>query len=371
MKNEDKTKVELIKELKILQEERGKGVFKNVTKRKQTEQVIQESESRFRELFNHMSSGVAVYEAKDNGKDFIIKDFNRAAEKIEKVKKEDIIGKSILKVFPGIKDFSLFKVFQEVYKTGKPQHYPISLYKDQRITGWRENCVYKLFSGETVTVYDDITERMQAEERLLTIKNRLVDIMESITDGFVAFDTEMNYTFLNTQGAKLLGCKPADLLGKNYWTEFPETKGTPFANAYLCALKTRTPIAFEDYYEPWNRWFENRIYPTPEGIAIYFTETTQRKQAEEKIKHLNLVLRAIRNVNQLIVKEKDPNRLIKGVCENLVKTRGYHNTWIVLLDEEGKLKTSAEAGLGKDFLPMIELFTEVLLPRGDDHPIRT
>ena len=124
MKNKDKIKVELIKELKILQEEREKEVFKNITKRKQTEQAIQESESRFRELFNHMSSGVAVQEAKDNGKDFIIKDFNQAAEEIEKVKKEDIIGKSVLKVFPGVKDFSLFKVFQEVYKTGKPQHHP-------------------------------------------------------------------------------------------------------------------------------------------------------------------------------------------------------------------------------------------------------
>ena len=97
--------------------------------------------------------------------------------------------------------------------------------------------------------FKSISERKQAEERLLTTKNRLVDIMESITDGFVAFDTEMNYTFLNTQGAKLLGCKPADLLGKNYWTEFPEAKGTPFANAYLRALETRTPIIFEDYYE--------------------------------------------------------------------------------------------------------------------------
>ncbi len=91
MKNKDKTKAELLKELNILQEEREKGVFKDIIKHKQTEEVIQKSENRFRELFNHMSSGVAVYEAKDNGKDFIIKDFNRAAEKIEKVKKEDII----------------------------------------------------------------------------------------------------------------------------------------------------------------------------------------------------------------------------------------------------------------------------------------
>jgi PAS domain S-box-containing protein len=47
--------------------------------------------------------------------------------------------------------------------------------------------------------------------------------------------------------------------------------------------------------------------------------------------------------------------LLKGACENLIKTRGYYNTWIALLDESGKLETYAEAGLGKAFLPMIEL----------------
>jgi PAS domain S-box-containing protein len=142
------------------------NIFRDITEGKQVEKVIQESESRFRELFNHISSGVAIYEAKNNGRDFIIKDLNQAAEKIEKVKKEDIIGKNVLKVFPGVKDFGLFKVFQKVYKTGKPQHYPISLYKDQRITGWRENYVCKLPSDEVAAIYNDITERKQAEKEL-------------------------------------------------------------------------------------------------------------------------------------------------------------------------------------------------------------
>ncbi len=82
---------------------------------------------------------------------------------------------------------------------------------------------------------------------------------------------------------------------------------------------------------------------------------TKRKQAEEKVKHLNRVLRAIRNVNQLITKEKDRDRLIKGASENLTETRGYFNAWIALLDETGKYITSAESGFGKEFSLMIEL----------------
>ena len=84
-------------------------------------------------------------------------------------------------------------------------------------------------------------------------------------------------------------------------------------------------------------------------------DIAKRKRAEERIEQLNLVLYSIRNVNQLITKEKDRTKLIKGACENLVETRGFYSTWIVLLDESGKFITTAEAGIGKDFLPLIEL----------------
>jgi len=89
-------------------------------------------------------------------------------------------------------------------------------------------------------------------------------------------------------------------------------------------------------------------------VAQLEAEITKRKQAEERLEHLNRVLNAIRGVNQLIVREKDHDRLIKEACDNLVKTRGFHNAWIAILDESGGLVTYAEAGLGEDFLPVVE-----------------
>jgi GAF domain-containing protein/HAMP domain-containing protein len=78
------------------------------------------------------------------------------------------------------------------------------------------------------------------------------------------------------------------------------------------------------------------------------------RQREERIKHLNLVLRAVRNVNQLITREKDRDRLLRGACDNLIETRGYYSAWIALLDEAGGLVTAAEAGWGEDFVPLVE-----------------
>jgi PAS domain S-box-containing protein len=84
-------------------------------------------------------------------------------------------------------------------------------------------------------------------------------------------------------------------------------------------------------------------------------EITERKRAEERIEHLNLVLRAIRRVNQLIARERDRDRLLQGACDGLIETRGYHNAWSALLDEAGGLVTTAEAGLGgEEFTLMVE-----------------
>jgi len=78
------------------------------------------------------------------------------------------------------------------------------------------------------------------------------------------------------------------------------------------------------------------------------------KKNNEAITRLNLVLRTLKNVSQLIVRERDPKRLLQGICDSLIENRGYFNAWIALLDEANELITIAEAGLGDEFLPMAE-----------------
>ncbi len=130
------------------------------------EQKLIESENRFKELFDNMSSGVAIYESEDGGNDFILKDFNKAAEKIDTLRGKEAIGRRVSQLSPGVDEFGLFEVLQGVWKSGKPKRYPSSLYKDNKIASLRENYVYKLPSGEIVSVYDDVTERKRAEKAL-------------------------------------------------------------------------------------------------------------------------------------------------------------------------------------------------------------
>ncbi len=74
-------------------------------------------------------------------------------------------------------------------------------------------------------------------------------------------------------------------------------------------------------------------------------DVTDRKAAERRERHLTAVLRAIRNVNQLITQEKDPRRLIRKACEELLETRGYRAAWIAITGETETVTDTAQAGL--------------------------
>jgi signal transduction histidine kinase len=179
-------------------------LLSNIVEREKLEKRLKQEKklekSRYQQLFNNLGSAVAVYQAVDEGNDFIFKEFNKAAEKIEKVKKEDVLGKSVLEVFPAVKDFGLFEVLQRVWQTGEAEHHPVSLYKDNRISGWRDNYVYKIPSGEIVAVYEDVTERKKAEQEKESLNTALKSKNKELKQILYATSHDLRTPLVNIQG---------------------------------------------------------------------------------------------------------------------------------------------------------------------------
>jgi PAS domain S-box-containing protein len=122
------------------------------------------------------------------------------------------------------------------------------------------------------------TEVAATAERARDLMRSLLD---RVSDGFVALDLKWHYTYVNPRAARLLQRqRPEDLIGRHIWTEYPEGVGQPFHLAYERAMQTQQPLLIEDYYAPWDRWFENRIYPSPDGLSIYFSDISERKRTE-------------------------------------------------------------------------------------------
>ncbi|MCF6289702.1 MAG: PAS domain-containing sensor histidine kinase [Desulfobacterales bacterium] len=155
-------------------------VIRDIDVLKKTEEALAVSEARFRELFNNMSNGVAVFKALEDGDDFVVVDFNRAAERIEGVYRDEVVGRSVSAVFTAAEERGLSDVFRRVWRTGEPEHHPVAIFRHGRLRTWKENYIYRLPSGEIIDVYEDITKRRQAEEKLLAYQEQLKDLTSEL-----------------------------------------------------------------------------------------------------------------------------------------------------------------------------------------------
>lgn len=171
----------------------------DITERRVGEKAQRQSDAYSESVVENLSSGVAVYEPVNDGEDFVFKAFNRAAEVIEAIGRDRVIGRRVTEVFPGVRDFGLLDVFRRVHETGEPESFPVALYSDERITGWRQNFVYKLSTGEIVATYDDLTESKQIEAELQETKAFFETVIEQ--SPFAMWVSDPEGTIIQTNGA--------------------------------------------------------------------------------------------------------------------------------------------------------------------------
>jgi PAS domain S-box-containing protein len=110
-------------------------------------------------------------------------------------------------------------------------------------------------------------------------------ILESITDGFVALDSQWRFTYVNAEAEGINGIRREDQIGKSQWDLFPATRGTILESEWRRAIAEQVPVEFEYHYEPWGSWFLNKAYPTKDGgLSVFFHDITPRKRSEEALR---------------------------------------------------------------------------------------
>ena len=148
-----------------------------------------------------------------------------------------------------------------------------------------------------IGISTDITDRKRFEENLAAKNREITNILDSITDGFAILDRDWRYTYVNPKAEEILGKPKSELLANNVWEIFPKAVGLPGYNYCFQAVNEQVTIQYEEFHPFLDKWLDVRLYPSTEGLTLYFQDITERKQAEIALRLSEAKFRQLADAN--------------------------------------------------------------------------
>lgn len=314
--------------------------------------MLNTGDNNFLKLFHNRLVGMII-----TNEQHIIVDVNDQLLHITEMEREDVMGKTGLEL--GILD--------EAFVKGSWQQ----LLENERIfnrellftskNGKPVSCIFSTEKTELngnifwLSTLIDISKRKRSEREL-------ANVYERVTDAFVAIDTNWNYVYVNKKAGELLEKDPDYLVGQHIWTVFPEDIGQPVYKAYHEAMERQVMISMEEYYQPYDRWFQNLIYPSADGLSVFFSDITARKKAEQRIAESELRFRTLTKTAPVGIFETDANGSTTYVNETWLEYTGMQleealgDGWLnaVHPEDRDKLKKGWDSSTEKASLSISE-----------------
>jgi PAS domain S-box-containing protein len=127
---------------------------------------------------------------------------------------------------------------------------------------------------------------LRAKDAIAAVQRRQAAVLEAIADGFVTFDREWRYGYINRVAATLIGRAPEDVVGRVLWEVHPGHDDTPFARVLRHSMDARVQAAGETFSNSIGRWIEYRAYPTDDGLSLVFRDIDDRRRHDERLRFL-------------------------------------------------------------------------------------
>jgi len=339
-------------------------VGRDVTESKIAEKRLKESEQRYLTIVNDQMDFVVRFSPEGQ-----ISFANRAYEKRMGLG----VGEAMLRNFLNSLETGPAAYLEEtLFPSLTPEH-PVAEYETVSTSPDCKKCrEHWIFRGifdtrgflrEIQAVGRDFTKIKETEEALRETTQLYLGMVENQVELVCRFNMQGDLLFANDAYCNYFDVDRATVPDQKISLILPPREWEQL-EADLMSLSPDNPYIFREHpvYGPggdrrWTRWSNRGVF-SAEGdlleILAVGRDTTDIKKASDELEHLNDVLRAVRGVNRLINRERNPDRLIPGICGHLLDTRGYANVWIALMDGTGKLFSITETGRDSGGNPLSE-----------------
>lgn len=285
--------------------------FVDVTSRKEAEARLRESEVRFRNFQQTTPDGFMLFHAVRNAEgkieDFRCDYGNPASARLLLMDPEKIPGHRMLEVKPSNRDIGLFDIYCDVVETGRMVQSEIEYPLNDGSAGWFRFSVLKVDDGFAVS-FSDITDRRLAEMRLAESESRFRAVQQTSPEGFVMCRAERDgagqivdfvCVFANPAASALSGRPNQDFIGRTVQQHASRKHRNEMFDLYKEVVETGQVRQGEVSMDvaSGERWLRYSIVKVEDGFAVSFSDITDRKVAELKLRESEARFRAVQQTS--------------------------------------------------------------------------
>ena len=253
-------------------------------------------ESRYRALFERITSGVVLCRVRDGA--VLVGDVNAAVERMEKVVREEIVGRPLTQALPQAAQSGLEDTVLRISQGGRPEEFSMIFHDDADLTAWREARAFRLESGEIAVVYDDVTEKRLADLAIRESEARFRAQAESAHDAIVVLDSKGAIQFWNPAAERMFGWAAEEVQGRDLHelvaTEGDRDKAARGMPAF--AMSGQGPVV-GSAQEMTARRRDGSEFPVERSVSSYrlggqwyavgsVRDITERKVAEDRLREM-------------------------------------------------------------------------------------
>jgi len=194
-----------------------------------------------------------------------------------------------------------------------------------------------------------------------TGEERVARVLETMSAAFYSLDRDWRFTYVNAEAEHLLGRQRGELLGTDLWEQFPATLGSAFEEVYRGAMASGRPATFEAHYPaPLDGWFELRVWPGPDGLAVYFLDVTERRRARQDATDAAGRLALLAGVSAELSRTLDLDDAVARLSRLVVPTLA---DWclVTLIDDDGRLHDVGSWHADPAQRPVVARYSELRL----------